>query len=248
VVEATVKAYPNEHVTAADFTIASTARSGDGLWDAYTYFVSQMPEMVKRGVSGYFYIQPASIRTLMIHPGNISGTANVRAFWKPYLDKMASFPTMRKADLSIFNYGSYKRYFDAHFGAVDKVADDQCAVKIQKRHGPGSEMAAPTPQGAMPLDSRLLGEAHLTSPKLKAALKASSPGMQGHLIANPALKVDDTSVLPAWRKAYVHLIGSKVPPMMSLDSLRRLAPDMGAYANEVRYLVLAPLGNSSRFV
>ena len=189
--------------------------------------------MVKKGVAGYFYFQPTSIRTLMMHPGNISGTANVQAFWKPYLDKMASFPTMKKAELSIFNYGSYKHYFDAHYGAVDNVADDQCPAKISKRHGPGSNMAVPTPQGTMPLDSRLLSETHLTSPKLKAALKAASPGLQGHLVANPALKVDNTSVLPAWRKAYVHLIGTKVPPLMSVDSLRRLAPEMGAYVNEV---------------
>ena len=90
----------------------------------------------------------------------------------------------------------------------------------------------------MPLNSRLLGEKHLTSPQLKAALKATSPGMQGHLIANPALKYENTSVLPAWRKAYVHLIGSKVPPMMSMDSLKRLAPDMGAYVNEVCIILL----------
>jgi hypothetical protein len=183
----------------------------------------------------------------MVHPGNISGTANVQAFWKPYLDKMASYPTMRKAELSIFNYGSYKHYFDAHYGAVDRVADDQCPAKINKRHGPGSDMAVPTPQGTMPLDSRLLGQAHLTSPRLKAALKATSPGIQGHLIANPALKFDNTSVLPAWRKTYVHLIGAKVPPVASVDSLRRLAPDMGAYVNEVRIVHLIFLREKSNY-
>jgi hypothetical protein len=245
VVEATVKAYPNEHVSAADFAITSSGANSDGLWSAYSYFVSQMPAIVKGGVSGYFYIQTSSIRTLMIHPGNISGTANVQAFWKPYLDKMATFPTMHNATLSIFNYGSYKHYFDAHFGTVDKVAvpDDECRpnmhkrhlhpAHLSKRHGPGSDMANPIPQGPMSLDSRLLGASHLGSADLKAALRGASPGIQGHLVGNPDLKYGNTSVLPAWRKAYVHMVGTRVAPMMSVDSLRSLAPDMGAYANEV---------------
>lgn len=245
VVEATVKAYPNEPITAADFLIENGAGilNSEGLWDTYTYFASQMPEMVRRGVSGYFYIQPSSIRTLMIHPGNISGTANAQKFWKPYLDKMASFQGMKPANLSIFNYGSYKHYFDAHFGEssdTNPFPDEDCTPnmrvrkKKKKRHGPGMDMASPTPQGAMPLDSRLLGESHLTSPDLKAALMAASRGLQGHLVANPDLKYDNTSLLPAWRRAYVHMIGTRVGTLMNVDSLRKLAPDMGAYSNEVK--------------
>lgn len=238
VVEATVKAYPNERVTAADFTVSSTGGYyNDGIWDAYSYFLSQMPEIVKKGVSGYFYFQPNLIRTLMIHPGDIAGTAKVEAFWKPYLDKMSSFASMKPANLSIYNYGSFKPYFDAHFGAIDSIPDDGCVPNMRKRHGPGMDMASPSPSGPMPLDSRLLGEEHLTSPNLKAALKAASVNLQGHLVANPGFTYENTSVLPAWRKAYVHLIGTKMVlgnrTLSSVDSLRKLAPDMGAYANEV---------------
>jgi hypothetical protein len=243
VVEATVKAYPSEKISAADFVITSNGTYSDGLWDAYAYFTSQMPAMVKAGVSGYFYIQQSSIRTLMVHPGNISGTANVQAFWKPYLEKMATFPTMNPANLSVFNYGSYKHYFDAHFGTVDKVLvqDDGCTPNMRKRHGPGTDMSQPLAQGAMPLDSRLLGASHLASPNLRAAFKASSSGIQGHLVANPDLKYGNTSILPAWRKAYVHMVGTKVGAVMSVDPLRKLAPDMGAYANEVRYSLVFAL-------
>jgi hypothetical protein len=235
VVEATVKAYPSERVSAADFSITSSGVNSDGLWDAYSYFTSQMPAMVNAGVSGYFYIQPSSIRTLMIHPGNISGTSNVRVFWQPYLEKMAAFPTMKPANLSVFNYGSYKHYFDAHFGNVDKilVPDNGCTPNMRKRHGPGTDMSQPVAQGAMPLDSRLLGASHLASPELKAAFRASSAGIQGHLVANPDLPYGNTSILPAWRKAYVHMVGTKVSASVNVDSLRKLAPDMGAYVNEV---------------
>jgi hypothetical protein len=233
VVEATVKAYPNERISSAEFVIFSDTKNSTGLWDAYTYFMTQMPEMVKRGVSGYFYFQASSIRASMVHPGDNSGTANVQAFWKPYLAKMASFSSMRPTNVTISNYGSYKFYFDAIFGQIDKVIDDGCVLGMRKRHGPGMEMASPTPSGMSPLDSRLLGKSHMTSPDLANALKASSPFLQGHLVANPDLKYENTSVLPAWRKAYVHMIGIKTGSM-SVDPLRKLAPDMGSYANEVR--------------
>ncbi|TGZ81304.1 FAD-binding domain-containing protein, partial [Ascodesmis nigricans] len=44
----------------------------------------------------------------------------------------------------------------------------------------------------------------------------------------------DTSVLPAWRKSYVHLIGTGAGAFMA-DSLRTLAPDTGAYVNEAHF-------------
>jgi hypothetical protein len=213
--------------------ISSDAKNSTGLWDAYTYFITQMPDMVKKGVSGYFYFQASSIRGSMVHPGNTSGTANVQAFWKPYLAKMASFPSMKPTNVTLSNYGSYKFYFDAIFGPIDKVTDDGCVLGMRKRHGPGMEMASPSPSGMSPLDSRLLGESHMTSPDLANALKASSPFLQCHLVANPGLKYENTSVLPAWRKAYVHMIGYKTGSMR-VEPLRKLAPDMGSYANEVR--------------
>jgi hypothetical protein len=233
VVEATVKAYPNERISSAEFVISSDTKNSTGLWDAYTYFMTQMPEMVKNGVSGYFYFQSSSIRASMVHPGNTSGTTNVQAFWKPYLAKMASFHSMRPTNVTISNYGSYKFYFDAIFGSIDKVIDDGCVPGMRKRHGPGMEMSSPTPSGLSALDSRLLGGSHMASPGLANALKASSPYLQGHLVANPDLKYENTSVLPAWRSAYVHMIGVRTGSS-SVDPLRKLAPDMGAYANEVR--------------
>jgi hypothetical protein len=42
-------------------------------------------------------------------------------------------------------------------------------------------------------------------------------------------------VLPAWRSALTHVIGYKVAGKTSVDSLRKISPNGGAYANEVRF-------------
>lgn len=106
-----------------------------------------------------------------------------------------------------------------------------------KRHGADGTMEI---IGKRPMDSRLLGASHLKHPRLAAALKASFPRMKhgilrGHLIAGGAVlkRADrETSVNPAWRSAYVHLIatGAEVP---SIQPVRDLSPTSGSYANEV---------------
>jgi hypothetical protein len=110
---------------------------------------------------------------------------------------------------------------------------------IVKRHGPGGEMLMPN--GILDQDSILLDKDALTSPKLAEAFAKSMPfdlagGNLGlFLISGPKLWAQgkDTSVHPAWRKAYVHLVatGAGTP---KIDGLRELVPNNGAYVNEVR--------------
>jgi hypothetical protein len=114
---------------------------------------------------------------------------------------------------------------------------------LMKRHGP-EDMgdAAPKANAMANLDSRLLGKRHFDAPNFKELLKAAAPFslpgaqtvLQGHLVSgNMTHKLgDDTSVLPAWRTAYTHLIGYNVPGVVNADALRTLAADSGAYANE----------------
>jgi hypothetical protein len=93
----------------------------------------------------------------------------------------------------------------------------------------------------MDMDSRLLGEKELKSPKMAEALEKAMPFdlMDGqirvHLVAGPKVWAQgkDTSIHPAWRKTYAHSIstGAGTP---NCQSFRDLAPDMGAYSNEVR--------------
>jgi len=66
-------------------------------------------------------------------------------------------------------------------------------------------------------------------------LPQQNPIIQGHLVGgNKVHRPDDpdTAVLPAWRKMYTHVIGYKIIGKPGVESLRQLAPDMGAYANE----------------
>jgi hypothetical protein len=91
------------------------------------------------------------------------------------------------------------------------------------------------------MDSRLLDRAALTSPKLAEALRNAMPKLnnsmlRGHLISGAkvhSIGDKDTAVHPAWRKAYVHIIGTGVG-VPDIKSLKELAANTGAYSNEVR--------------
>jgi hypothetical protein len=106
-------------------------------------------------------------------------------------------------------------------------------------------MMAPQ-MGILDQDSRLLSEEALTSTKIGEALEKSMPfGMEDgmlrlHLVAGPKMWAmgNDTSVHPAWRKTYVHAVatGHGTP---NAQALRDLAPNSGAYSNEVRWSNIA---------
>jgi hypothetical protein len=91
------------------------------------------------------------------------------------------------------------------------------------------------------MDSRLLDRAALTSPKLAKALEDAMPKLnnamlRGHLVSGgKAHQVNDkdTAVHPAWRKAFVHIIGTGVG-VPNIGALKELAADTAAYSNEVR--------------
>ncbi|KAF2396325.1 FAD-binding domain-containing protein [Trichodelitschia bisporula] len=128
--------------------------------------------------------------------------------------------------------------------SVADMADTegQMIHSFYKRHGP-DDMGGPMAMGIVPLDSRLLGQEAFQHPDLKSLLKAGNPkasldGYLGHLTAGGKVLTpdEDTAVLPAWRKAYVHLIGLNVPGKFDAGShLRKLAPASGAYVNEAYY-------------
>jgi hypothetical protein len=80
-----------------------------------------------------------------------------------------------------------------------------------------------------------LTERHLRHPDLANALKEAMPNetnavLRGYLTAGGEVmkRRPATSVHPAWRRSYVHLVGTNV------TSLKILALDTGAYLNEVR--------------
>jgi hypothetical protein len=91
-------------------------------------------------------------------------------------------------------------------------------------------------------DSRLLGEKELRDPRLADVLERAIPydkpdgQIRVHLTAGGMVNSDrnHTFVHPSWRKAIVHNIatGGNTP---IAESFRQLAPNMGAYVNEVSW-------------
>jgi hypothetical protein len=100
-------------------------------------------------------------------------------------------------------------------------------------------MMATQPTGVRGTDSWLLGKKELNSPDFAKVLEESmpknmdNPQLRGQGVGGPGVfsRGNDTSVVPAWRKTYSHIIhiGSKDP---DAAPMRKLAPEMGAYANE----------------
>lgn len=266
VVEATVKAHPDIPITTSIFQINTTTTSSNGLWQAYAYLHTHFVDLVeKHGVSGYYYIYPKFIKATFLHQAEHAGKDKAKAVFEPILLKMSEFPDMLKASLDIEEHTTYKGYFDKRFGSIDGGAmkmgpnpwdaqtRDLEAPSLERRHGPGGmdNDKPPVPSALANLDSRLLGADAFNNPNLTAYLKAAAPFhlgagfgvLQGHLVSggkahNPD---DDTSVNPAWRKAYVHTIGYRDDSKnASIASLRELAPNSGAYANEVSVLYVIP--------
>jgi hypothetical protein len=260
VVQATMKAHPDIPITLANWTINTTVKNSDGYWDAYAYLHTHMVDLIeKHSTSMYYYAYPNRIVGVALHQADGSGKAKAEKIWTPILAKMASFGNMTQPKIDYTEFDSFKGYFDSRFGAIDKgmpkeekpMPWDNNGIKrsakmIYARHGPGEEMKSPEPNAIANLDSRLLGAEHFKHPDLAKFMREAAPWstgvngsqavIQGHLTGGNKVHHpdDDTSVLPAWRKAYTHVIGYNIPGQASVDSLRRLAPDSGAYANEVR--------------
>jgi hypothetical protein len=222
----------------------------------------------KSGQSGYYYLFPNAIKSVFLTADKDAGIEKAKAVWEPVFEKMTAFPGINKKTLvvSYNDIPNYKAFFDAAFGSIEEMASmpgmngmskrSAAAEKplfrqffeeagITKRHEP-EEKGSPEikPQGISPMDSRLLSREHLTNPNIAEALEKAMPLMpEGQLRGNVVggNKVfttgNATAVTPAWRKAYVHLIatGQGIP---DASSLRLLAPDSGAYSNEVSLLPL----------
>jgi hypothetical protein len=86
------------------------------------------------------------------------------------------------------------------------------------------------------MESRFLRKEYITSPKIMEALGGA--GIYTLLMVQPNRRLgnrNDTSVHPAWRDADVYATGFKIPAVANFDSLRRFAPDTGAYGNEAHW-------------
>jgi FAD/FMN-containing dehydrogenase len=251
VVEATIKAHPDIPITLAFWELNVTDPNAEGVWDAYTELHRHFADFSAKKMSGYYYHYGNRLTGAFLHKAEGAGEAKAKEIWQPLLAKMLSFGGLRHSNFSIVEHSNFKSYFDSRFGKLGQMKEtpwDQAAKntpaspKLARRHGPGEHDAAPVASAIANLDSRLLSAADLASADLKAALKAAFPKgldprqtlLQGHLVGGGKMAHpdDDTSVLPAWRSTLTHVIGYKVAGKASVDALRKLSPNSGAYVNE----------------
>jgi hypothetical protein len=220
------------------------------IYEPAAYALSQMPLLNQQyGVQGYFFIYPNEIWGTMLLADEQSGIPAATKAWQPVLDKMATFKGVQKPIYIHTNFPNFKSWFEALFGSLDPVPNKRRDVQDEfarhfRRHA--SELEEAYPRGIIPMDSRLLSQAHLSNPNLAQALHDSMPQMdsgmlRGHLTAggrvnNPIFDAisPENAVNPAWRKAYIHLIGTGggIP---DLSSIKKISPDAGCYANECMY-------------
>ncbi|KAI6715417.1 FAD binding domain-containing protein [Diplocarpon mali] len=229
VVEATWKVYPDVPITTMAFYVNSTRTGANAsnfetgehpMSKAMAYLMSEVPEMQKKGISGSFYVNPTSMRSFVIHPGCASGLEIANRFWGPILSEMSSFEDMTPFQTKAFHYQSYTEYFSSTYGPMPVVTANE-----------------PYGRGIIGFDSTLLAPEHLQSPDLTSAFRTTR-GDYGVQVVTPGYKVGsgvEVAANPGWRRASALVVGMKDEAAgTSMDSLRELAPDMGAYINEVR--------------
>lgn len=226
IVQATWKAYPVVPMTGFNWYINSTIDSSDlapGTYPtsaALRYLMSELPGLHKKGISATYYVFPDHIRGFAIHPGTQAGIAKANAVWGPILFNVSSLPGITNFQTRPFEFDNYRDFFEGTYGTLVPQP-----ITPEYRYD----------RGIIPYDSRLLSAEHVTSPNLTAAL-ADTGGSIGVQLMAPGRRFGDgssTSANPGWRKAVALVIANKTNKT-SADGLRRLAPDMGTYINEVK--------------
>jgi hypothetical protein len=243
VVESTVKAYPSPPMITSQFWINTTDfNDPKSIYPAAAWLHSQFPEFAEKGLSSFYYIYPNAISLYSINSGPEGTKEWMDTNWKPVLEKMGSMPGMNNKSMSYRStpFASYKAFFDATWGPIGKPIMNRAvgSQTLTRRHGPGEMGMATKAKGVAPLDSWLLGSSHLASPDLAKAFEEAMPKLpqgqfRGQLIGGGKVRTlgNDTSVLPAWRKAIAHIVLTGVG-QPDAAAFRKLAPDMGAYMNE----------------
>jgi hypothetical protein len=241
-----IQAFPSPRLTMTRWWLkTSDPVDFKSIYAPTAYALSKLPSLSREaGVQGYFYTYPNETWFLIFTADKHSGIDAAKKTWAPILEKLAYFPGVKPPVYMYNNFPNFKSMFDTLFGPLEEVATAQhhlsAQADIRRFRRSVEELEEAFPRGIIPMDSRLLGEPHLSNPGLKVALRDSMPKVEygmlrGHLTAGGAVletPVEATSVNPAWRKAWIHLIGTGVG-VPDVKALKEFAPDSGCYANEV---------------
>jgi hypothetical protein len=225
IVQATWKAYPTMPITGFNWYINSTLNNNDTEFGVYPtsaalqYLLSELPGLQEKGISGTYYVSPTSIRCFSIFPGEQAGIENANSVWGPILERAQRFPGITPFQTRPFEFNSYGEFFEGTYG---KLVPQPTTPEFRRD------------RGLIPYDSRLLSAGHLRSPDIIEALWETG-GNIGVQFETPGQRFgngSDTAANPGWRKSVAFVIANKTNTT-SADGLRRLAPDMGSYINEV---------------
>jgi FAD/FMN-containing dehydrogenase len=252
VVEATVKAHVSPKMSVGVAWVNTTdPNDSKSMYPALAWLHTQFPAAAENGMTIYYFASPTAMSVVGINAG-VNGTRTwLRENWKPVVQKLPTFSGMNNDSFVYLSlkYDNYKAFFDYIINNEKTPVTKNGSMghapspmrTLWPRHGPGESMLTQS-RGASNIDSWLLDKGAMSSPNFAKALESSMPKvwlgeLRGQVVGGGKVfqSNNDISLLPAWRKAYVHLImvGSGQP---NATALRKLAPNMGEYVNEASRL------------
>ncbi|RKP04460.1 hypothetical protein THASP1DRAFT_21097, partial [Thamnocephalis sphaerospora] len=243
----TMKTHPSPTMSSIVLVIATPSNSSTAAqtFDVVAYVLSQYPSLGDQGVTGYSFIFSSFPNPSDGGASQLSGMlvtfsmvdeedpAVLAGLWKPITDHVSkTWPGFFAVTLDQASHGSQYDWFLKN-NDTSTAGDDQII---------GSWLLS---RSALTDDPSAVKEAFegFTEGVVSTAYLVSGRG-----VANAHPAGGSNSVLPAWRKAYVHATcGVNLLPQNKtslgeaydtitrrVEALRKLAPDMGAYMNEVR--------------
>ncbi|KAF2170463.1 hypothetical protein M409DRAFT_51502 [Zasmidium cellare ATCC 36951] len=238
----TVKAYPKLAGYEYGFQFNTTA-SSDTFWRLVAHFSSRLPTLNDQGAMGYYYLEQDARLVTRSASGAVYGTC--------------IFPNKSKSEVDAITK-PLEASLRAASWAVDPIYVGSKTTKFDNFLGFWAATNAPESVGTSTryvpwLFDRPSLEQNLT--KLESVFRESTPLpwiWVGHLVAgagvaNARPAGGSDAVLPAWRRAYAHLVQVRTWTPLNISeeheettairdrvqpALRSLAPTSGAYANE----------------
>ncbi|KAF2429945.1 FAD-binding domain-containing protein [Tothia fuscella] len=255
VVEATIKAHPSQKVAMTQIWINTTDYNDQSsIYPFAAKFMSEFTAWQDKGMGAYYWLYPNAMSIFAFYSNDDASKDWMNEQFKPTMTKISKMKginskTMVFVPLEFPNFWAFFKQVWGDMpgkggegmpgGMTARMTASPAPPTLSRRHGPG-DGAATAARGIVYLDSWLLGKKELQSDKWASVLKAAMPNLPGGNLGGQfigggeTIKLgnnDPTSVLPAWRQTYLHLILYAYGKPSSLP-LRQFAPDMGAYANE----------------
>jgi hypothetical protein len=235
VINVTVQAFESVQYTDLSYGIISAPNSTH-FPEALAYMVSKFPDIVNSNIMSYSTLSPPSNKTGYILSGMFGGVGlsvnEISAVIEPLLEYVnATYGTEMLVTAKATHYDTVYEWWIQNLdtGATPKGIDGLVGSRL--------------------LDGDALSNSTLSSVLMSVA--AASGDLDLYLVSGPgvhAVQPDFNSVLPAWRTSYIHavlavewppddptvqLLETRLLTEVYTAELRELAPDTGAYQNEV---------------